>query len=300
MTERKLKAVRPRLEALVAQDRDLLKALVKEALDQILQAEMTDFLGAAPGERNSSRLGYRAGYYERGLITRVGKIELRVPRDRNGEFSTSLFERFQRSEKALVSALVEMYVQGVSTRKVKAITEELCGHSFSASTISAVNKTLDEGLHKFAHRRLTEAYPYQILDARYEKVREDGVIQSQAVLIAIGINWEGQRQVLGVELANRESQSTWRDFLIGLKQRGLTGVEVAVSDDHAGLRKAIEEILPEAAWQRCYVHLLRNALDYLPRKADDDCLQELRWLYARRNLAEARLGSIAGKRSTRS
>jgi putative transposase len=178
-------------------------------------------------------------------------------------------------------------VQGVSTRKVKAITEELCGHSFSASTISAVNKTLDEGLHKFAHRRLTEAYPYLILDARYEKVREDGVIQSQAVLIAIGINWEGQRQVLGVELANRESQSTWRDFLIGLKQRGLTGVEVAVSDDHAGLRKAIEEILPEAAWQRCYVHLLRNALDYLPRKADDDCLQELRWLYARRNLAEA-------------
>ena len=191
MTERKLKAVRPRLEALVAQDRDLLKALVKEALDQILQAEMTDFLGAAPGQRSPSRLGYRAGYYERGLITRVGKIELRVPRDRNGEFSTSLFERFQRSEKALVSALVEMYVQGVSTRKVRAITEELCGHSFSASTISAVNKTLDEGLRKFAHRRLTEAYPYLILDARYEKVREDGVIQSQAVLIAIGITGKG-------------------------------------------------------------------------------------------------------------
>ena len=287
MTEKKLKAVRPRLEALVAQDRDLLKALVKEALDQILQAEMTEFLGAAPGERSGDRLGYRAGYYERGLVTRVGKIELRVPRERSGEFSTALFERFQRSEKALVSALVEMYVQGVSTRKVKAITEELCGHSFAASTISAINKTLDEGLTKFAQRRLTEAYPYLILDARYEKVRDDGVIQSQAVLIAIGINWEGQRQVLGVELANRESQSTWRDFLVALKQRGLTGVELAVSDDHAGLRKAIAEILPEAAWQRCYVHFLRNALDYLPRKADDDCLQELRWLYARRNLAEA-------------
>ena len=287
MTEKKVKAVRPRLEALMAQDRDLLKALVKEALDQILQAEMTEFLGAAPGERNGTRAGYRAGYYERGLITRVGKIELRVPRDRSGEFSTALFERFQRSEKALVSALVEMYVQGVSTRKVKAITEELCGHSFAASTISAVNKGLDEGLTKFAQRRLTEPYPYLILDARYEKVREDGIIQSQAVLIAIGINWEGQRQVLGVDLANRESQSSWREFLLGLKQRGLTGVEVAVSDDHAGLRKAIAEVLPEAAWQRCYVHFLRNALDYLPRKADDDCLQELRWLYARRNLAEA-------------
>jgi putative transposase len=286
MTVRKLRAL-PSAAEVVAKDKDLLKALVKEALEQILQTEMTEFLGAAPGERSDGRSGYRAGYYGRGLITRVGKIELRVPRDRSGEFSTALFERFQRSEKALVSALAEMYVQGVSTRKVKAITEELCGHTFSASTISTINKGLDEALIKFARRRLTEDYPYVILDARYEKVREDGIIQSQAVLLAIGINWEGQRQVLAVELANRESTSSWREFLLSLKQRGLSGVDVAVSDDHAGLRKAIAEILPEAAWQRCYVHFLRNALDYLPRKADDDCLQELRWLYARRNLAEA-------------
>lgn len=287
MTVRKLKAVPRRLEALVAQDRDLFKALVKEALEQVLQSEMTEFLGAGPGERAEGRNGYRAGYYGRGLITRVGKIELRVPRDRNGEFSTALFERFQRSEKALVSALAEMYIQGVSTRKVKAITEELCGHSFSASAISAINKGLDEALTKFARRKLTEDYPYLILDARYERVREDGVIQSQALLVAIGINWEGKRQILGVELANRESQTSWREFLLALRQRGLAGVEFVVSDDHAGLKKAIAEIVPEAAWQRCYVHFLRNALDYLPRKADDDCLQELRWLYERRNLAEA-------------
>ena len=287
MTVRKLKPAARRIEALVAEDRDLLKALVKEALEEVLQAEMTDCLGAEPGERTVGRRGYRAGYYDRGLITRVGKIELRVPRDRAGEFSTALFERFGRSEKALVSALAEMYVQGVSTRKVKAITEELCGHRFSASAISAINKGLDESLTRFARRRLTEPYPYLILDARYEKVREDGVIQSQAVLLAIGINWEGKRQLLGVELANRESASSWREFLVGLKQRGLSGVEFVVSDDHAGLKKAITEILPEAAWQRCYVHFLRNALDYLPRKADDDCLQELRWLYDRRNLAEA-------------
>ena len=287
MTVRKLKAGVARLEALVAQDRDLLKALVKEALDQLLQAEMAEFLGAAPGERTQGRIGYRSGYYSRGLITRVGKIELRVPRDRNGEFSTALFERFQRSEKALVSALAEMYVQGVSTRKVKAITEELCGHSFSASVISEINKGLDETLTKFARRRLTEDYPYVILDARYERVREDGVIQSQAVLVGLGINWDGHRQVLGIELANRESQSSWREFLVGLKQRGLRGVEFVASDDHAGLKKAIAEVLPEAAWQRCYVHFLRNALDYLPRKADDDCLQELRWLYERRDIVEA-------------
>ena len=143
MTVRKLRAVPSAIEV-VAKDKDLLKALVKEALEQILQSEMTELLGAAPGERSDGRSGYRAGYYGRGLITRVGKIELRVPRDRNGEFSTSLFERFQRSEKALVSALAEMYVQGVSTRKVKAITEELCGHAFSASAISAINKRLDE------------------------------------------------------------------------------------------------------------------------------------------------------------
>ena len=220
-------------------------------------------------------------------MTRIGKLELRVPRDRDGRFSTELFARYQRSEKALVSALAEMYVQGVSTRKVKAITEELCGHTFSASTISRINASLDGMLRRFAERRLDEAYPYLILDARYEKVRLDGVIQSQAVFVAIGINWDGRRQVLGVELSNRESRSSWATFVTGLKARGLHGVEFVVSDDHAGLKRAVAELLPEVVWQRCYVHFLRNALDYLPRKADDDCRQELRWLYDRRDLKEA-------------
>jgi putative transposase len=188
----------------------------------------------------------------------------------------------------LVGALTEMYVQGVSTRKVKAVTEELCGHEFSASTISRMNQQLDEELQKFAERRLEEAYPYLILDARYEKVREDAVIRSQAVLIAIGVDWEGRRNVLAVELANRESLSSWREFCLGLKARGLHGVELVISDDHAGLRKAIAEVFTEAAWQRCYVHFLRNALDYLPRKADNDCLTELRWIYDRRSIEEAR------------
>src|SRR5690349_14821618 len=180
---------------------------------------MTEALGAEKGERASGRQGYRSGYYGRTLITRVGKLELRVPQDRAGRFSTELFERYQRSERALVAALAEMYVQGVSTRKVKAITEELCGHSFSASAISAMNQRLDAGLAQFASRPLAEAFPYLILDARYERVREAGVIVSQAVLIAIGIDWDGRRQVLAVELANRESRSSWRDFLLGLKAR---------------------------------------------------------------------------------
>jgi putative transposase len=173
---------------------------------------------------------------------------------------------------------MEMYVQGVSTRKVKAVTEELCGHEFSSATISRMVQTLDEELHKFAQRKLEEPYPYLILDARYEKVREDSSVRSQAVLIAIGINWGGRRSVLAVELASRESASSWKELLLGLRKRSLQGVEFVVSDDHAGLRKAIPEVLPEAVWQRCYVHFLRNALDYLPRKADDDCLMELRWI----------------------
>lgn len=287
MTEKKHSSRLSEVKALLAEQPDIMKVLVKEALQEVLDAEMRDFLGADRNERSSERTGYRSGYYNRGLVTRIGKLELRVPRDRNGEFSTALFERYQRSEKALVAALAEMYVQGVSTRKVTAITEELCGHRFSASSISAINKGMDEALARFASRSLEEVYPYVILDARYEKVRENGVIRSQAVLIAIGINWEGQRQVLAVELANRESATSWKEFLVALKQRGLHGVEFVVSDDHAGLKRAISEILPEAAWQRCYVHFLRNALDYLPRKADDDCLQELRWIYDRRDLQEA-------------
>ncbi|MBB2713070.1 IS256 family transposase [Rhizobium sophoriradicis] len=277
---------------------DGLHEVIRAVMQEVLEAEMDEALGAAKGERTPERLGYRSGHYGRTLMTRVGKLELRVPQDRSGHFSTELFERYQRSERALVATL---YVQGVSTRKVKAITEELCGHSFSASSISAINKRLDESLKAFACRPLQEPFPYLILDARYEKVREAGVVRSQAVLIAVGIDWDGRRQILSVEMAGRESRSAWKDFLLGLKARGLKGIEFVVSDDHAGLVAAIGEVIPEAAWQRCYVHFLRNALDHLPRKHGDDCLQELRWIYDRRDIDEAKadlaawLGKWSGK-----
>lgn len=276
------------LRALVEQDKDLLRELVQAAVQQILEAEMTEQLGAAKGERTGGRKGYRAGYYERSLITRVGTIEIRVPQDRDGRFSTELFDRYQRSEKALVTSLVEMYVQGTSTRKIKAITEELCGHEFSASTVSRLNKSLDEELTKFADRALEEDYPYLILDARYERIREDGVVRRKAVMIAIGINPDGRRCILGVEIAAKESTTNWKEFLRGLQTRGLRGVEFVVSDHHEGLLHAVMTMLPTAVWQRCYVHFLRNALEHLPRKADDDCLTELRWIYDRRTLGEAR------------
>jgi putative transposase len=288
MTRRQNKRSSKEIKTLMSQEEDFLRPLMKVALQEVLEAEMDEAVGAAKGERSSERQGYRSGYYQRKLITRVGTLELRVPQDRQGRFSREVFARYQRSEKALVGALVEMYVQGVSTRKVKAISEELCGHEFSARTVSELNKKLDEELARFARRELEEEYPYIILDARYEKVREAGVVQTRAVLVAIGIDWEGRRRVIGVELANRESTTSWKEFLLGLKERGLHGVGLVVSDQHEGLRRAASEVLTEAAWQRCYVHFLRNALDYLPRKNADDCLLELRWLYDRRDVNEAR------------
>src|SRR5256884_6163813 len=288
MTKRQGKSGTIDVKALLAKDEDFLRAVVRTALQEVLEAEMTETLGAEKGERAAGRQGYRSGYCGRTLITRVGKLELRVPQDRTGRFSTELFERYQRSERALVAALAEMYVQGVSTRKVKAITEELCGHSFSASSISAMNQGLDASLAQFAGRPLAEAFPYLILDARHERVREAGVITSQAVLIAIGIDWDGRRQVLAGQLAQRQSRASWGEFPLRLQARGLHGVEFVVTDDHAGPRAALREALAEAAYQRCYVHFLRNALDYVPRRVDDDCLQELRWLYDRRDLLEAR------------
>jgi len=301
MTRKQDSAKKTNWKELMSEQEDFLRPLIREILQEVLETEMDEALGAEKGERTANRRGYRSGYYGRTLVTRVGKLELRVPQDRQGHFRTEVFERYQRSEKALVGAMTEMYVQGVSTRKVKAITEELCGHEVSASTISRLNVKLDEELERFAKRRLSEAYPYLILDARYEKVREDGVITSQAVMIAIGVDWEGRRNVLAVELANRESQSSWRGFCLALKERGLQGVELVITDDHAGLRKAIAEVFTEAVWQRCYVHFLRNALDYLPRKADNDCMTELRWIYDRRSIEEARqdLAAWLKKWSTR-
>ena len=288
MTKREGKADGLDLKELLERDADFLRSAVEALVQAALEAEMTEAIGAGKSERTAGRLSYRSGYYGRSLVTRVGTLELRVPQDRAGRFSTELFERYQRSEKALVAALAEMYVQGVSTRKVKQVTEELVGHAFSASAISAINKRLDASLKAFCERKLKEPFAYLILDARYERVREDGIIASQAVLIAIGVDWEGRRQVLAVELAHRESRSSWKDFLEALKARGLHGVEFVISDDHPGLKKAIAEVLSGVFWQRCYVHFLRNALDYVPRKVDDDCLLELRWMYDRRDLAEVR------------
>ena len=221
------------------------------------------------------------------MITRVGTIELRVPRDREGRFSTELFDRYQRSEKALVLALAEMYIQGVSTRKVAHITEQLLGEDISASMVSACSRRLDDMLTAFASRPLETAYPYVYLDARYERVREDGVVRSQAVFVALGVDERGHRAVLAVETAPRESEETWTTFLEGLTGRGLSGVQLVISDDHAGLRKAIPKIVG-GLWQRCSVHFLRNALSHAPKSIDRQCIEELKRIHDAPSLTAAR------------
>jgi transposase-like protein len=239
---------------------DFLRGLVERTVQQVLEAEMTSFLGAEAYQRNVERSGWRNGYKPRTLKTRVGELELRVPKDRDGQFQTELFERYQRSEKALVLAMLQMYVEGVSTRKVSAITEALCGLEVSKSQVSALTAKLDAEIAEWRSRPLTEEYPYLVIDARYEKVRRGGSVVSQGVLVVVGIGADGYREVLGAWVAESESEASWGAVFLELKQRGLRGVRYLVSDDHAGMVKAIGRHFQNVVWQRCQVHFVRNAL----------------------------------------
>ena len=289
MTRKHSTATNPELTAVeyLADDREFVKQVVQDALNTVMEAEMTEFLGADKSERTATRRGYRSGYYSRDLTIMAGDIELRVPQERSGKFSTKVFQRHRRSEKALVATLAEMYVQGVSTRKVGQLAEQLCGREFSAATISSMVAELDASLKAFAERPLEDAYPYVVLDARYEKVREEGSVRSRAVQIALGIDARGRRHILGVELAVGESESSWSEFLSGLKERGLRDVEYVVSDSHEGLRRAIAKVLPTAAWQRCSVHFMRHAVAKVPRRVDPTCLDGLKRLWGHATAAEA-------------
>ena len=245
---------------------DFLRELVQRTVQQVLEAEMTSFLGAESYQRNDVRRGWRNGFKPRTLKTRVGELELMVPKDRDGQFQTELFERYQRSEKAFVAALLQMYIEGVSTRKVTAITEALCGLEVSKSQVSALTQKLDAEVAEWRMRPLSDEYPYLIFDARYEKVRRGGSVVSQGVLVAIGVSAAGYREVLGCWVAESESEASWGAVFSELKQRGLRGVRYVVSDDHAGMVRAIERHFQGAVWQRCQVHFVRNALSLCGRQ----------------------------------
>ena len=238
--------------------------LMEKVFNQILQAEMTEHLGADRYERSEDRSGYRNGSYERKLTTRVGQLTLEVPRCKDGSFSTKLFQRYQRSEKALVLTLMQMVVRGVSTRRVKDITTELCGREFSKWAAPRLAEGLDEQVEAWAERRLEQEYPFLTIGAMQLKVRRQKAVRSTTAMLAVGISEDGQREILGLEMAFGETEEGWRRFIRGLKERGLSGVELATSDAHDGLRQALQEAFPGLIWQRCQAHFRRNVLDRTP------------------------------------
>jgi putative transposase len=268
-------------EEVLLDDPDFLREIVERVVQQVLEAEMTEHIGASPYERTENRTGQRNGYKRRTLRTRVGTLNLLVPQDREGTFSTRLFSRYQRNEKALVLALMEMYVEGVSTRKVKEVTEELCGISFSKSLVSQLAGDLDAELRAWRNRRLeAKAYPYLFVDARYEKVRVDTRVVSQGVLIVSGVRDDGYREILAVEVADTESEATYQELFRSLKRRGLSGVELVVSDDHEGLKAAVSRHFQGASWQRCQVHYARNLLGMVSFAKRKELGADLRAIFA--------------------
>ena len=275
-----------RLDAELAQgvlldDPVFLKEIVERVVQELLEAEMSEHIGAAPYERNATRSGHRNGHKPRTLRTRVGTLNLLVPQDREGTFSTRLFARYQRNEKALVLALMEMYVEGVSTRKVKDVTEELCGTSFSKSVVSSLAGSLDSELSAWRSRPLeAAAYPYLFVDARYEKARVDGRVASQGVLVVSGVRDDGFREILAVEVSDTESEATYQELFRSLKGRGLKGVELVVSDDHGGLKAAIARHFQGVSHQRCQVHYARNLLGMVGHARRKELAEALRGVFA--------------------
>lgn len=278
---------------------DALRALVATLVQETLRAEFDQFLGAAPYERTPERRGRRNGSYPRTLKTRVGALTLAIPRDRAGLFRPSLFAKYERSEQALVLAMIEMYFHGVSTRKVSAIVDQLCGTTVSASEVSALTRKLDATLTAWRERRLAEV-PYAALtvDAHIEHVRREGHVRATAALWVVGVTPEGYREHLGVWLGASESEASWAAVFRDLVERGLHGVRYVVADDHVGLGAALSRYFPEAVRQRCQVHYQRNALGKVTSEA---LRQRVRtglrdaWGAGTRVEAEGRLAQLAAE-----
>ena len=264
--------------------------LMESMLNQILQAQVSEAAGAGRYERNEGRTSYRSGTRVRMLYTRVGTLTLQVPQLRDGSFCPEIFKRYQRSEQAFVLAMMEMVVQGVSTRKVAAITEELCGIEISKSTVSRLCEGLDARLRAFNERRLDgHIFPFVMVDALYIKARGEDRVQSKAVLIASGIDAKGYRHVLGVAIGDSESASTWGTFFKQLKARGLAGVDWVISDDHEGLKSAAQRHFQGSSWQRCQVHLMRNVLGHASSKYKAEVANACKRVLQSRDKEEAKV-----------
>jgi len=255
---------------------DFMRDVISGTLQKILDAQFEQHIGAYKYERTEERKGYRNGAYGRQLKTRVGSITLSVCRDREGGFQPQLFTRYQRNEKALVMTIIEMYFKGVSTRKIEPILEELCGLEISKSQVSELTKEVEQEMQAWRNRPLKSKYSYLFVDAVILKVRENGAVVSRAVLIGIGVTAEGHREVIACENADSESEQSWAEFFKRLKERGLQGVQLVISDQHAGLKRAIGLHFQGTPWQRCQVHFMRNFMASFSQTEQAEWVKQLR------------------------
>ena len=277
------------LQVLSGNRDDAFKMLVERILNAVMLAESEQQLGASMHERTEDRQDYRNGIRERILNTRIGSLVLEVPRHRNQPFHTMVFENYQRSEASLIATMVQMVIAGVSTRKVSKVVETLCGTSFSKSTVSALCKKLDAEIMAFKSRPLNmNDAPFLMVDATYFKAREDHKIVSKAFLVALAITSDGSREIVGFDVFDAEDNYSWQTFFKDLKARGLDGVHMVISDAHKSILRAIAKTYPDAAWQRCQVHFIRNILDETPTRFKEGLKSELRRMFNASTIGEAR------------
>ena len=276
------------LQLLSESREDAFKKLFQDSLNSILKAESTQQLKAEKYERSEERTDSRNGCRERQLTTRIGTLDLKVPRHRNVPFKTLIFDNYKRSEAALVTTMTEMVVNGVSTRKVANVVETLCGTTYSKSMVSEVCKELDQSVNEFRNRRLDKPYPFVFVDATYFKTRENHRIVSKAFMVAVATNSEGKREIIGFDVYDNESNDTWFMFMESLKKRGLTGLKMITSDAHPGIIYAISKTFPSVAWQRCQTHFSRNIIEKTPKKYQKGLHSELLEMYNARTVSAAR------------
>lgn len=277
-------------EAILKSDMNsMMKSLAVIVMNAYMETERDEHIKAKQYERSEARLDSRNGYYSRGYTLSIGKLKLNVPRTRSGEFSTYLFERYKRMDQSLVLSMTEAVINGVSTRKVTNIVEQLCGEMVSKSFVSSIMKKIDPEIDAFQQRSLTEhTYRYVYVDAMYIKVREDHKVVSKAVYIAQGVNENNRREIIGFKVANSESKVTWMSFFRELRERGLTTPDMIISDAHAGLKAAIKEVFVGTTWQRCTVHFLRNIMDVFPKKNNGKAKELLKRIFRSRTMQEAK------------
>ena len=266
------------------------KSILTKVFNQLMEKERDEYLDNEAYQRDPNRMTYRNGYYNRDYTTKLGTLNLRVPRTRDGKFSTEIFERYQRNEKALLLTMLEMYIQGVSTRKVSKVIENLCGKTYSKSFVSSLTKQLDEEVRQWRHHDLSPVqYAYLVVDVIYIKVRENHKVVSKACHIAIGISEEGKRRLLGFDISDGESDYSWSRFFNHLKERGLNGLKMVISDAHSGLVKAIKQTFINVSWQRCQVHFLRNILAKTPKKETKEFKEDIKALFRIQDIKIARI-----------